>query len=408
MISLCLLGSLCHGCSPSPKAHQPSQIHFQSQTDLDWTTPLCLSAQPDTSRLTLVCGGGGKQPITARVSTDFGQTFGPPAALTLPRNMGLSSNRMDLLQGAHGCALIGEGTGPNSEIVSLLSSDGQNWEAGGRLEIHPARGVASFQSLDAGNSTMALVGPSEGLRFPLYLSLDEGQEWQEVQVDLPIPDGLSGLTIKPPGPFGTPAVLVDARDRIHWLVPEYRFSRADGKSATGCLSVRLDSKGAPLSAQLSEADYHSQVGALGENRSQPDQLYRVLAREAVSQEKSHINIPCQLEFSYSSDGGVHWSRPFVLDDHKGTKNSLRVAADGKLVVISWQDQRSADPGLYCSTSLDGGIAWSEPQRVGEQPEFLNNYQLLVEGQRILLAGSLRGPSSFQAAGAFLIRGEVMK
>ncbi len=396
-----LAALLLAGCSRAPKTDQPSNLRFESESELNWSAPFSLAANLDGSRL-LVMAATPAGAMILRQSQDGGVTFSSAQELPCPLRQGFhDKDSIHLLHTAERAVLLDEDD--SDTLRSATSSDGETWEQGGSLTIKPMPRVVTFDEMDAGNTTVAAIGPSVSLTYPLYLSANDGSDWEARQVTLPIPDGLKNITIDPPGAFGTPQVSVDSRDRIHWLVPEYRFSDAKGQKQTGSLYLQVDGQGQTSNGQLFPAEYRSQHAVLGENRQLPDHLYRLTANEANSTEKSRINIAYTLEFAQSQDGGVHWSAPCVLDDHKGIKQHLQVAGDGPLLVAAWGDSRSSQPGLYCCTSIDGGKSWSEAERVGETPDY--RWQLLVCKGKVLLAGSLDNPRSYRKT-PFAIHGEV--
>lgn len=378
LLALCLAG-----CAMAPQTHQPSRLQFDSESDLTWAVPFALSDNLDGSRLLMV-GTGAQGRLVSRQSQDGGRTFG--AAHESANPLG----EIHLLQTA-GAAVLFDQSPFHGDLVSAVSANGEDWDKGGSLAIKPLHGVVPFDTMDAGNTTVAAVGPSESMVFPLYVSRNEGGDWEVKSVTVPVPDGYQGTTVTPPGAFGTPKIVVDGRDRIHWLLPEYRFSDSSGNKQTGSLFVDLEGN----RSQFFPAEFRSQEGALGENRKLPDHLYRVTANEAESKEKSRISIPYALEFSQSQDGGVHWSPPCVLDDHNGVKQWLQVNGEGPLLVVSWRDDRSSEPGLYCCSSVDGGKRWSEAERVADLPE---RYKLVVCQGQVLLAGSVAG-QAFAVHGA---------
>lgn len=396
-----LAALLLAGCSRAPKTHQPSHLQFDSESELNWIAPFTMSANLDGSRLIMAAGTPSGAMIT-RQSQDGGITFTPAKEAPCPLPQGFQDkSTIHLLQTAGKAVLLDE---DDSETLrSATSSDGESWEAGGSLRIKPMRGVVTFDEMDAGNTTVAAIGPSESLEFPFYVSANEGGDWEARQVSLPVPDGMKNLTISPPGAFGTPQIAVDGRDRIHWLLPEYRFSDAKGRKQTGSLYLQVDGQGQTSHSQLFLAEFRSQHAVLGKNHQLPDHLYRLTANEAESKEKSSINIPYGLEFAQSQDGGVHWSAPCLLDDHKGNKQHLQVAGDGPLLVAAWGDSRSSRPGLYCCSSTDGGKSWSEAERVGETPNY--RWQLLVCKGKVLLTGCLDVENSYQKI-PFAIHGKV--
>jgi len=81
--------------------------------------------------------------------------------------------------------------------------------------------------------------------------------------------------------------------------------------------------------------------------------------------------PLNVMFSRSTDGGVSWSTPVRVNDDPGTSawqwfGTMSVAPDGRIDVV-WLDTRD-NPGTYLSSlyyaySVDGGATWSQNERL---------------------------------------------
>ncbi|UCE17121.1 MAG: hypothetical protein JSV84_09445, partial [Gemmatimonadota bacterium] len=88
--------------------------------------------------------------------------------------------------------------------------------------------------------------------------------------------------------------------------------------------------------------------------------------------------PLDVIFSRSTDGGVTWSPPIRVNDDPGTDawqwfGTMSVAPDGRIDVV-WLDTRAEvvqgngngyNSSLYYSCSTDGGVTWSENVRLSE-------------------------------------------
>ncbi len=91
------------------------------------------------------------------------------------------------------------------------------------------------------------------------------------------------------------------------------------------------------------------------------------------QRSSSFFDPLDVMFSRSTDGGVTWSAPVRVNDDPGTTawqwfGTMSVAPNGRIDVI-WLDTRN-DPGgyrseLYYSWSLDAGNTWSQNRRLSD-------------------------------------------
>lgn len=83
--------------------------------------------------------------------------------------------------------------------------------------------------------------------------------------------------------------------------------------------------------------------------------------------------PLDIMFSRSTNGGVSWSSPYKVNDDPGTSayqwfGTMSVAPNGRIDVV-WLDTRD-NPGtflsaLYYAYSLDGGITWSQNERLSD-------------------------------------------
>jgi len=84
--------------------------------------------------------------------------------------------------------------------------------------------------------------------------------------------------------------------------------------------------------------------------------------------------PADVMFSRSTDGGLTWSSPVRVNDNPGTDDyqwfgTMSVAPDGRIDVI-WLDTRNALPGsyysaLYYSYSTDQGVTWSVNEQLSD-------------------------------------------
>lgn len=83
--------------------------------------------------------------------------------------------------------------------------------------------------------------------------------------------------------------------------------------------------------------------------------------------------PSNVMFVRSTDGGLTWSIPMIINDDNSTFNTqwmgtLGVSPDGRIDAV-WLDNRdgggSDSSALYYSYSLDGGLTWSVNERMSE-------------------------------------------
>ena len=118
---------------------------------------------------------------------------------------------------------------------------------------------------------------------------------------------------------------------------------------------------------------------IGVSPTNPNEVYAVwndgrwdLTEDVCERPNAHHS---DIAFSRTTDGGVTWSAPIrVNDDPQGNgidqwQPSMRVAPDGT-IGVTWYDRRySSDHYHYdlaYSQSTDGGLTWSPNQRVSDQ------------------------------------------
>ncbi len=83
--------------------------------------------------------------------------------------------------------------------------------------------------------------------------------------------------------------------------------------------------------------------------------------------------PCDVMFARSTDGGLSWSLPVRVNDDPGSNayqwfGTMSVAPDGRIDVI-WLDTRdnpgSMNSALYYSYSLDEGLTWTQNEKLSD-------------------------------------------
>jgi hypothetical protein len=88
--------------------------------------------------------------------------------------------------------------------------------------------------------------------------------------------------------------------------------------------------------------------------------------------------PADVMFARSTNGGVNWSSPIKINDDPGTTayqwfGTMSVAPSGRIDAI-WLDTRdnsvSNISALYYSNSIDGGVTWSQNERLSD---FFNSH-----------------------------------
>lgn len=93
-----------------------------------------------------------------------------------------------------------------------------------------------------------------------------------------------------------------------------------------------------------------------------------------STERNDNSDPCDVMFSASTDNGQTWSEAIKINDDNSTTNwqwfgTLSVAPNSRIDAV-WLDTRDfpgdVQSSLYYSNSYDGGLTWSENERLSEE------------------------------------------
>jgi hypothetical protein len=92
-----------------------------------------------------------------------------------------------------------------------------------------------------------------------------------------------------------------------------------------------------------------------------------------------INEHRGIYFVESADGGISWTQPFQVFDAASAgwevvdQPNITLTGDGRLHVLfrrySLHSEQRQSVGLYYSQSADGGVTWSDPEAVSEDPVF---------------------------------------
>jgi len=163
-----------------------------------------------------------------------------------------------------------------------------------------------------------------------------------------------------------------------------------------------------------EADSPNPMGLLGQVWVATDHSERPSRGNVyllASVRPTAISDPLDVMFSRSTDGGQTWSDPIRINDDPGLDawqwfGTMSVAPNGRIDVI-WLDTRdnpgSFNSSLYFAMSEDGGITWSENERLSDsfnphlgwppQQDKMGDYFHMIsddEGAHLAWAGTFNG------------------
>jgi Neuraminidase (sialidase) len=129
--------------------------------------------------------------------------------------------------------------------------------------------------------------------------------------------------------------------------------------------------------------------------------------------------PNKIAFSSSADGGNHWTTPVAVSTHSGVpafNHAVTVANDGTVAVLYMDTSRNNDAttadgiptDVYVRSSSDGGVTWGDPQVIDsfdfanapdtERGYFLGDYEGLtaIDAHDLLAFVGVAGSSANSA------------
>jgi len=193
-----------------------------------------------------------------------------------------------------------------------------------------------------------------------------------------------------------PEIYYSQWNGVRWLKPVAVITGLNGKPTQ--LTVKIDKLGRILLAWVDEKTGELLFRWAGSDRAgSASEWVEPIYVPVVSQSNSApdiltddsgmilityanpINDERGIYFVTSVDAGKSWSQPSQIFDAKSNgwemvdQPKMCLDVDGRLHVIfgkySYQGDQRLSLGLYYSQSLNGGVTWSEPAVISEQPVF---------------------------------------
>ena len=92
----------------------------------------------------------------------------------------------------------------------------------------------------------------------------------------------------------------------------------------------------------------------------------------------------KIYYKRSVDGGAHWDSDTVLTPDGTQAEFPFPAIDGETIHLVWRDNRDGNPEIYYKRSLDGGITWSQDERLTSDPGESEHPKLVMDGNNLHL------------------------
>jgi hypothetical protein len=112
-------------------------------------------------------------------------------------------------------------------------------------------------------------------------------------------------------------------------------------------------------------------------------------------------------FARSTDGGLTFSEyDNISEQNTGNSFSPQISSEGNNVYVVWEDDTDNIPGntdIFFARSTNGGLTFSEPENISENPEFAFEPQISSEGNNVYVVWSGDTDNPDITAGIFFAR-----
>lgn len=211
-----------------------------------------------------------------------------------------------------------------------------------------------YSRVAVGNNTLVLVGRTADGGIVIEKSEDCGEQWNELILKVPSPDGSDGV-------LGyTAATLaeaqVDSTGRLHlWMencnLPDVHGIRKGvaylrnprGDLCDRCQFVDCQEKPAPM--------------AMGCNDANPDVIYLAQLRTEG------------IEVAVSQDGGTNWHIRKMVGPESAGASQIKICGYANHVVVCWYARAGKERAVWTAYSRDAGQNWGQAQpleQIGSQ------------------------------------------
>ena len=92
-------------------------------------------------------------------------------------------------------------------------------------------------------------------------------------------------------------------------------------------------------------------------------------------------------FSRSTNGGMTWSSPVVISENGVFSFVSDIATNGSDIFVSWEVSGIGNRDIHVSKSSDGGITWSTPQNISNNPGASTFSSIATHGTNVFVTWS---------------------